>query len=265
MTAKQMDEGNAKEAAMRIWAHRGCSQRYPENTLTSFEKAMNVPGVTGIELDIQLTKDGELVVIHDEKVDRTTDGIGYVRDFSLKELKTLHIRTGNETPEFIPTMREVLELLRPAMLKDDNPLCLNIELKNGVYQYEGIEEKIVSLVAEFGVMDTVVFSTFYPHSLMKIRELAPLAEIGVLNTWLSNCLFMAKGMEQILGLPQGSIALHPCGNNLDIPSEYLENRTVRAWFGGHLFPSEPTGGRMDFERFEKAGVTDVFINEPEVY
>ena len=264
MSAKLTDEGE-KGGTMRIWAHRGCSQRYPENTLTSFEKAMIVPGVTGIELDIQLTKDGELVVIHDEKVDRTTDGIGFVRDFSLKELKTLHIRTGYETAEHIPTMREVLDLLRPAMLREENPLCLNIELKNGVYQYKDIEEKIVSLVAEYGVMDTVVFSSFYPHSLMKIRELAPLAEIGVLNTWLSNCLFMAKGMEQILGLPQGSIPLHPCGNNLDIPAEYLEERTVRAWFGGHLFPSKPTGGRMDFDKFEKAGVTDVFINEPEVY
>ena len=79
---------------MKIWAHRGCSQNYPENTLTSFEKAMNIKGLSGIELDIQLTNDGELVVIHDEKVDRTTDGIGFVRDFFLSELKTLHIITG---------------------------------------------------------------------------------------------------------------------------------------------------------------------------
>lgn len=65
---------------MKLWAHRGCSQRYPENTLLAFEKAAAVKGLTGIELDIQLTKDGEMVVIHDERVDRTTEGIGFVRD-----------------------------------------------------------------------------------------------------------------------------------------------------------------------------------------
>lgn len=76
---------------MRIWAHRGCSQMYPENTLLAFEKAAAVQNLTGIELDIQMTKDGELVVIHDERVDRTTEGIGFVRDYTLSQLKKLHI------------------------------------------------------------------------------------------------------------------------------------------------------------------------------
>ena len=64
---------------MKIWAHRGCSQRYPENTLFAFEQAAAIKNLTGIELDIQLTKDGKLVVIHDERVDRTTEGIGLDR------------------------------------------------------------------------------------------------------------------------------------------------------------------------------------------
>lgn len=247
---------------MKIWAHRGCSQNYPENTLTSFEKAMNVDKVTGIELDIQLTKDGELVVIHDEKVDRTTDGIGYVRDFTLKELKTLHIRTGKEEPEHIPTMREVLDLLKPRLL---NGFKLNIELKNSVYQYPGMEEKIVKLIAEYGVQDSIVYSSFYPRSLLNVYELEPGAKFGVLNSWLSNCLFAAKGMEKLLNIPEGTIALHPGGSGLDIAPDMLEGRTVRAWFGGHLYPSKPTGGRMDFDKYAKAGVTDIFINEPEVY
>ena len=70
---------------MKIWAHRGCSQRYPENTLLAFKKASEIPNLTGIELDIQLTRDGEMVVIHDERVDRTTEGIGFVRDYTLSE------------------------------------------------------------------------------------------------------------------------------------------------------------------------------------
>ncbi|WP_026509914.1 glycerophosphodiester phosphodiesterase family protein [Butyrivibrio sp. LC3010] len=247
---------------MKIWAHRGCSQNYPENTLTSFEKAMNIEGISGIELDIQLTNDGELVVIHDEKVDRTTDGIGFVRDFSLSELKTLHIRTGEERAEHIPTMREVLDLLKSRMF---NGLKLNIELKNSVYHYPGMEEKIVKLVAEYGLQEQIVYSSFYPNSLLKVHELEPAAKLGVLNGALSNCLFMALGIEDLLKLERGSIALHPSGNGLDIPADMVSGRTVRVWFGGHLYPSKPTGGRMDFERFENAGVTDVFINEPEVY
>lgn len=74
---------------MKVWAHRGCSQMYPENTISAFEKAMEIEGLEGIELDIQLTKDGQLVVCHDERVDRTTNGIGEVRQFVLTEILSL--------------------------------------------------------------------------------------------------------------------------------------------------------------------------------
>ena len=144
---------------MKIWAHRGCSQLYPENTLLAFEKAMNVKNLTGVELDIQLTRDGEIVVIHDEKVDRTTDGFGYVRDYTLKELKQLHIFAGRGADtERIPTMKEVIELLLPRMKSDG--FMINIELKTSVFNYPGIEEKIVALVDEMGVKDNIVYSSF---------------------------------------------------------------------------------------------------------
>ena len=77
---------------MKIWAHRGCSQRYPENTLLAFEKAAEISGLTGIELDIQFTKDNYMVVCHDERVDRTTDGIGELRQYTLTELRKLRDR-----------------------------------------------------------------------------------------------------------------------------------------------------------------------------
>ena len=80
---------------MKVWAHRGCSQMYPENTISAFEKAMEIEGLEGIELDIQLTKDGQLVVCHDERVDRTTNGIGEVRQFVLTEIRKLRIEAGN--------------------------------------------------------------------------------------------------------------------------------------------------------------------------
>ncbi len=69
---------------MKIWAHRGCSQMYPENTITAFQRAAGLPGLAGIELDIQLTRDGHMAVFHDERVDRTTDGKGELRKYTLK-------------------------------------------------------------------------------------------------------------------------------------------------------------------------------------
>lgn len=249
---------------MQIWAHRGCSQRYPENTLTSFEKAMNVKGVTGVELDIQLTKDEELVVIHDEKVNRTTDGIGYVRDFSLNELKKLNVFTGMDLKtEKIPTMREVFELLMPKLKEG---LKINIELKTSVYNYLGIEEKIVKLVDEMGVHDSIVYSSFYPESLYKVHEYDPTAKLGVLDDLLSNCYYKAIGLESLWDdVPSGSIALHPDGYHMDLPKEKVAGRTIRAYFGGHLFPELPTSGKMNLDNLAAKGVTDVFLNEPEKY
>ena len=154
---------------MKIWAHRGCSQMYPENTMLAFEKAAELNGLEGIELDIQLTKDRELVVIHDERVDRTTEGIGYVRDYLLSQLKRLHIYAGSNLSQSIPTMEEVLDLLED---KIRTGLRINIELKNGVYPYEGMEEKIVELINRRGMQKSIVYSSFSALSVEKIKKIS---------------------------------------------------------------------------------------------
>ena len=242
---------------MKIWAHRGCSQRYPENTITSFTKAAELfeKGLEGIELDVQLTKDGELVVIHDERIDRTTDGFGFVRDHTLEELKTFHIHTGAVEPEYIPTLREVLELLEDRMKRG---FKLNIELKNGVYPYPGLEEKTHELVCKYGVEKSVVYSSFSAISLERMRKIAPENEIGVLDNRASDCLYKLKG-------GCGADALHPYWQSIDLPPEKLSGYTVRAWLSGHLYPEKPTGGRLDLKALEDKGITDVFLNEPEMY
>lgn len=123
---------------MKIWAHRGCSQRYPENTLLAFEKAAAIKNLTGIELDIQLTSDGELVVIHDERVERTTNGIGFVREHTFTELRKLRIDAGSNDPvQIVPAMEEVLDLLEKQLRTG---LKLNIELKNSIYPYDNMEK-----------------------------------------------------------------------------------------------------------------------------
>ncbi|NBH70621.1 hypothetical protein D3Z51_00930 [Clostridiaceae bacterium] len=239
---------------MKIWAHRGCSQRYPENTLLSFEKAIEIKGLEGIELDIQLTKDGELVVIHDERVDRTTEGIGFVRDYPLSQLRKLHIYAGGNPNQRIPTMDEVLDLCENRLKAG---MKLNIELKTNVYPYPGIEKKIVELVQRRGVQKNIVYSSFYSLSLEQIRKLEPDAEIGVLDTRVSDCLFKMKGC--------GANALHPNWKGMDLIADRVKEYPVRAWFTGHLYPEKPTGTLLDLAVLEKIGITDVFLNEPEVY
>lgn len=240
---------------MKIWAHRGCSLRYPENTLLAFEKAARLQRLTGIELDIQLTKDGQIVVFHDERLDRTTDGMGCVCEYTLPELKKLKIDAGSYPDQSIPTMEEVFELLEDRLRAG---LKLNIELKNSIYPYDGMEEKIVDMVHKRGLEDAVVYSTFYARSLEKIRSLDPGAELGILDLKISDCMYKLKG-------GCGADALHPFWKAMDLKTEQLQGYTVRVWLSGHLFPEKPTGTKLDLDRLEMQGITDIILNEPEVY
>ncbi len=240
---------------MKIWAHRGCSQNYPENTLTSFEKAIQIKGLTGIELDIQLTKDGHMVVIHDEKVNRTTDGRGEVRNYTLSELKKLKISAGEGRFEQIPTIDEVFDLLEKSL---KSGLKLNIELKNSIFPYVGMEKQIINLVYRRGLQDSIVYSSFSALSIERIRQIDSSAETGILDSKVSDCLYKLKG-------GCGADALHPFWRGIDLPREKLEGYTVRAWLSGHLYPEKPTGTVLDLKALENIGITDVFLNEPEAY
>ncbi len=243
---------------MKIWAHRGCSQRYPENTLLAFEKAAEIEGLTGIELDIQLTRDGHLVVCHDERVDRTTDGIGELRQFTLAQLKKLRIEAGAGKYEQIPTMEEIVELLNGTENKLKNGLKLNIELKNSILPYEGMEEKIINLVYRYGIQKSVIYSSFKALSLERVKMLDSSAETGILDIKVSDCLYKLKGNC-------GADALHPYWDGMDLPKERIAGYAVRAWFTGHLYPEKPTGNKLEFSMLEQRGITDVFLNEPERY
>ncbi|WP_029594716.1 MULTISPECIES: glycerophosphodiester phosphodiesterase [Exiguobacterium] len=155
---------------MLIYAHRGYSAKYPENTLSAFKAAL--PHVDGIELDVQLTRDGRLVVIHDETVDRTTNGSGFVKDMTLRQLRLLRTESG----ERIPTLEEVLVLLEPT------DVTLNIELKTDRFDYDGIEYLTWLAVTEFKLEQRVVFSSFNPDTLIRLRNIAREARIAVLTT-----------------------------------------------------------------------------------
>lgn len=240
---------------MKIWAHRGCSQRYPENTLLAFEKAIAIKGLTGIELDIQLTKDGHMVVIHDERVDRTTESIGFVRDYTLSELKRLHIYADSHPTQQIPTIEEVLDLIGPRMREG---MLLNIELKNSVYPYPGMEDKIIEEISKRGLEKQIVYSSFYARSIERLHALQTGSELTILDTKVSDCLYKVKG-------GCGAVSLHPFWRGIDLPKEVLNGYRVRAWLSGHLYPEKPTGTRLDLKSLEEQEITDVILNEPEMY
>lgn len=158
---------------MKKLAHRGYSALYPENTMEAFEKAYE-KGFDGVETDVHLTLDGEMVLIHDEKINRTSNGKGYVKDYTLKQLREYNFRYKSSGEFPIPTLKELLEFIK------DKDFLVNIEIKTDVFHYLGIEEKVLKLVKEIGVEDKVYYSSFYLPSVLKIKELNPSAYVGYL-------------------------------------------------------------------------------------
>ncbi|PRS80304.1 MULTISPECIES: glycerophosphodiester phosphodiesterase [unclassified Bacillus (in: firmicutes)] len=162
----------------KIFAHRGFKGIYPENTMIAFEQALH-SGADGIELDVQLTKDGKLAVIHDEKLNRTTNMKGLVKDHTYEELKagdashSFYEETGAVS---IPLLEEVLELVT-----QQSSLIINIELKNSIYRYPGIEEKVKEQIEHFQIEDRVLVSSFHHGSLALFHKLMPHVELAVLT------------------------------------------------------------------------------------
>ena len=162
----------------KIFAHRGSKGTHPENTLASFKEAVRV-GSDGIELDVHLTKDGHLVVIHDETVDRTTNGTGEIRNLTLAEIKAMDAGSwfhNKYAGEKIPTLEEVLLLLTELGFNGQ----LNIELKTDVIQYKGLVEKCLALQSAKDWPFAIVYSSFNPYTLVELKQANPSQEIGLL-------------------------------------------------------------------------------------
>ena len=160
----------------KIFAHRGYSGKYPENTMIAFKKALEC-GVDGIELDVQLTKDGEVVIIHDETIDRTTTGKGFVVDYTYEELEKFDASFKFKDLGFnkIPTLREYFQLVK------DYDIVTNVELKTGINEYLGIEEKVWELIKEYNLEEKVIISSFNHFSVMRMKKIAPQLKYGFLS------------------------------------------------------------------------------------
>ena len=230
-----------------IFAHRGASGYAPENTLEAFRLAME-QGADGMELDVHLTKDGEVVVIHDETLDRTSNGHGNVRDYTLEELKKFSFHNHMEKYQGvqIPTLKEVLNLVKNSCMK------VNIELKTGIYWYEGIEEKTMDIVKTMGMEDRVIYSSFNHYSIQKVLEQNSDAETAYLFSDVP--LNMEKYAKDT-----GVKGLHPAVYHLkmaDFLETYMKSGLkVRVW---------TVNNKEDMKMFIDAGVDAVITNYPDI-
>jgi len=176
-----------------IFAHRGSSHTHPENTMIAFYQAQRV-GTDGIELDVQLSKDGEVVVIHDFTVNRTTNGTGKVEELTLKELKRLNAGKKHLHQE-IPTLREVFEWLQ------SNSLVCNVEIKKNHNKHQILEEKVIQLIHQFELQDRIIISSFnhysivYCYRLAPDIQLAPLLMEGIYMPWVYAKAIHAEGIH----------------------------------------------------------------------
>jgi glycerophosphoryl diester phosphodiesterase len=178
---------------MLIIAHRGSSQAAPENTLPAISKAIR-DGADAIEIDVQLTKDGQVVVIHDEWLTRTTNGKGFVCNSTYSALENLDAGSWYSSSfkgTKIPLLEEVLGLL------NETPIQLHIELKNNLIPYPGMELKVIELVLKYGLEDQVVLSSFRKDSLTICQQLAPYIRRGLLCWAVTKDIYSENGWDEL--------------------------------------------------------------------
>ncbi|MBD1378780.1 glycerophosphodiester phosphodiesterase [Metabacillus arenae] len=161
----------------KIFGHRGAAGTYPENTMASFQAAIEA-GADGIELDVQMTRDGELVVIHDESVERTTNSTGFIKDFLYRDLQA--VDACYKFKQFkgktkIPTLDEVF-----SWAEHSGGFLVNVELKNTLFPYEGIEEKVIQLIYRYNLSERVIISSFNHYSLVKCHQITKDIEKAIL-------------------------------------------------------------------------------------
>jgi glycerophosphoryl diester phosphodiesterase len=246
-----------KEAKVPYWmgkfsvmviAHRGFSGDAPENTLVAFQKAIEV-GCDMMELDVHLSRDGQVVVIHDHSLERTTNGRGKVADYTLEELKQLDAGFWFATRfsgEPIPTLKEALQLAKGRIL-------VNIEIKNGSlgqYTITDLADRTLQEVEKAAMAEQVIFSSFYPLALDRIQERDSRLWVALLyhKSWQS--------IPQVTGGKSFSI--------LNLRNSYLtKGKIARIHQEGIRVNTYTVNAAAQMERFIRWGVDGIVTNHPD--
>jgi len=230
-----------------IYGHRGAKKYTPENTFSAFQKALDM-GADGFELDTMLSADGVPVVIHDRSLARTTNGIGFVNKKNVKELIDLDAGSwfsDRHHDERIPLLEEVLaEFSQRAQI--------NIELKNFKNPLDGLPDRVGDLIKKNDLGENILFSSFIPFNLMRIRKIIPNAKVGLLirpdimGTWLSSSLLRNLSPEFIH--PHYSTCTEPF-----IVKQHAMGRSVNAWI---------VNERKTLEALISQGIDGIITDDP---
>ncbi|MDW0117066.1 glycerophosphodiester phosphodiesterase [Sporosarcina thermotolerans] len=231
---------------MDIFAHRGASGSFPENTVSSFKEAARLP-IFGVEFDVHMSSDGELVVIHDETIDRTSNGMGFIKDMTLEDLKQFDYG-GWFSPEFrgetIPTLSEVLDIFQPT------ELILNIELKSDVFPYNGMVEKVLAMISKKQMEECVILSSFDHSAIQLVKKLAPQIETAALFMEV-----LVHPLDYIRSLPTNALhVFFPTAVRPSLKEIYEAEVPVRAFT-----VNEPEQAKT----LKQAGVQAIFTDFPE--
>jgi len=245
---------NGRQFWPAIVAHRGASSSHPENTLQSYEAALDA-GADVIECDVRVSRDGVAVIMHDEDVGRTTDGEGFVNELTLAELKRLDASKGRGQRSEIPTLREVLELV-------DGRAGINVEIKNmpGERSFdspvEAAAEAAVRVLDDVGFTGPALCCSFNWLSIERVRELDPSIPTGfltvaVIDPWAA--LVYARTNAHSYVLPQA-------------PALYEADRVFvqEAHRDGVLVGTWVVDDADALQRLFEMGVDAVATNDPEM-
>ena len=234
---------------MEIFAHRGYSSQYPENTMTAFRKALEAKA-DGIEMDARLTFDGHVVIMHDPTVDRTTNGKGKVRELNLSEILSLDagIKKG------VVFENERVPMLEQVFAELGRKLLLNIELCN----YEEADDRmlaeaVVELIEKYNLVDSVIISSFRFNNLVYVKDKNPGISCGLLTSAGLKGFFARKLLNHSVSVD----ALHPYYTDVSaglVRGEQQCGRKVRVWTVNDL---------KEIRRLDEMGVDAVFTDDPQ--
>ncbi|MFQ5616274.1 MAG: glycerophosphodiester phosphodiesterase [Anaerolineales bacterium] len=211
----------SRTAAPQLIAHRGGPAQAPENTLAAFRKAIDV-GADWLEMDVQVTGDGELIVFHDETVERTTNGTGRVGELTLEQIRALDAGGG----ERVPTFAEVIALAKEA------GVSIMPEAKSP-HLYPGIEEKMVQAIVEAGYLGRTVIQSFNPKTLETFKSINPDVQVCPLyGLWKLRLPAVPPGRAEIVCPMAEMVVLNPWM----IRAAHARGQQVYVWFGAIEHP-----------------------------